>query len=465
MVFSSALFLFAFLPIALALYYVCPRRWRNAILFAVSLVFYGWGEPLYVFLMLGSITVDYFLALGMQRWRDQPRIRKALMGLSLLFNLGALFVFKYLDFILISFESLTGLTLLPATGLALPIGISFYTFQKLSYVIDVYRGRTEAQRSYIAFGTYVALFPQLIAGPIVLYRDIDEQLKHRTHTLEGFSQGVCIFIVGLAKKLLLANMIGRLWTMMNGLVPGKLSVVGAWLGIAAFTFQIYFDFSGYSDMAVGLGKMFGFSFVRNFEYPYISRSITDFWRRWHISLSTWFRDYVYIPLGGNRKGVLRRNINLLVVWAATGLWHGASWNFLLWGLYYALLLMAEKAFLGKWLERLPKWVGHVYSIVAIMLGWALFSADSMADCLITLGAMFGHNAPLFTALDAYALRSYGLMLILLVLCSLPFWKRRFLLLRQAPRDMLSVALIAIGLVVLTAVMIDSSYNPFLYFRF
>ncbi|MBQ5760955.1 MAG: MBOAT family protein, partial [Clostridia bacterium] len=352
MIFSSPLFLVLYLPLVLGIYYISPRRLKNLMLFMASLLFYGWGEPVYVSLMIFSTIVDYTHGMMVDKHRGTKKARYWLMS-SILINLSLLGVFKYSGFVVSSLNSLLG-TAIPVPALALPIGISFYTFQTMSYTIDVYRGDAPVQKDIIAFGTYVALFPQLIAGPIVRYLDVAEQMKGRTHSVDKFGEGASRFVCGLSKKVLLANTFGQIWEIM---LNGPRSLVGAWLGIICYALQIYFDFSGYSDMAIGLGKMLGFDFIENFNYPYISRSITEFWRRWHMSLGTWFREYVYIPLGGNRKGPRRQILNMLVVWLATGIWHGAGWNFLFWGLYYFLFLMIEKLFLLKHLNRIPV-LGH-----------------------------------------------------------------------------------------------------------
>lgn len=465
MVFSSLLFLFVFLPAVLLVYYLVPLKWRNAVLLAFSLVFYGWGEPVYVFVMIASIAMDYLFGLWLDRERGNGKKAKLIVTLSVALNLLIFFVFKYLDFFIENLRLIPAFSNLRPLGITLPIGISFYTFQKMSYVIDLYRGNCKAQKNAVSFGAYVTMFPQLIAGPIVKYRDVAEQLGERGYSLSRFGKGAGIFTVGLAKKVLLANTIGALYDAYKILPVSGLTTAGAWLGTIAFTFQIYFDFSGYSDMAVGLGKMLGFEFMRNFEYPYISRSVTEFWRRWHISLSTWFREYLYIPLGGNRVSKPRWFFNILIVWLVTGFWHGASWNFVLWGLYYAILLMIEKQFLLKWLEKLPRWIGHIYTAFAFTLGWGIFAcADSLRRCADWLKALFGSGA-LFCAADGYYLRSYLPAFVILTLACLPCWKKQYTALGEKTRGVLDAALICLGLLLCTAAMVDSSYNPFLYFRF
>ena len=333
MLFSSLEFLFLFMLVTIPLYFLCPLRWRNVVLLAVSLIFYGWGEPIYVFLMAFTIAVDYLFGMLVEKYSSDAKKKKLMLILAVVINLGILGFFKYADFIINNIRLIPGLDFIKPMGLGLPIGISFYTFQALSYVIDIYRADAKAQKNIVNFGAYVTLFPQLIAGPIVRYKDVDDQLTYREHSVTLAASGVRTFIAGLCKKVLLANVAGELWRAYSMLPEGELSVLGAWFGIICYSFQLYFDFSGYSDMAIGLGKIFGFRFLENFDYPYIAKSITDFWRRWHISLSSWFREYVYIPLGGNRCGVARTYINLFCVWLLTGIWHGANWNFILWGVY------------------------------------------------------------------------------------------------------------------------------------
>ena len=463
MVFSSLLFLFVYLPLTLLVYYAAPRAWRNFILFFVSLVFYGWGEPVYIALMLFSITINYAAGFLVVKYRGLDKLARRVVFGSVAVNLLLLIFFKYYDFLAVSFTQLTGLAL-PALGLGLPIGISFYTFQAMSYPIDVYRSDADVQRSFIRFGAFVTLFPQLIAGPIIRYKDVADQLNAREHSAEKFSSGVLKFTVGLCKKVLLANNIGRLWDATFATPTSELSALGAVLGVAAFSFQIYFDFSGYSDMAVGLGRMLGFEFLENFNYPYISKSITEFWRRWHISLSTWFRDYVYIPLGGNRVSRLKNYRNIFVVWMLTGLWHGASWNFLLWGVYFAILLMLEKAFLLNWLKKAPAALAHLYTLLLVMLSWAIFAIEDFGALGAYLGAIFG-GAPLANGAFWYNLRSYLPLLIVLCIASTPLAAKLYGRIPERVRAVLSPVLVLAGLLVSTAYLVDSTYNPFLYFRF
>ncbi len=466
MVFSSLTFLFLFLPAVLLVYYVLPRRARNTVLFLFSLIFYAWGEPIYVVLMLWSTVLDYCCGLLTEKYRGTKKKKLGLI-ISLIGNLGLLCFFKYTDFFLGTINSLFG-TSIGKLGLPLPIGISFYTFQTMSYTIDVYRGEAKVQRNILSFGAYVALFPQLIAGPIVRYRDVAEQLETRTYTPDRFGEGVKRFVTGLGKKVLLANNIGLLWSAVSKTPAAQLSTLGAWVGIISFAFQIYFDFSGYSDMAIGLGKLLGFEFRENFDYPYISGSVTEFWRRWHMSLGSWFRDYVYIPLGGNRKGLPVQLRNIAVVWLLTGLWHGASWNFVLWGVYYGLLLVIEKLFLLRWIKKAPA-IGRVYTLFAVLLGWVLFAFDDLGAGLSFLRVLFGGGVGLVSHAALYQLRSYLVLLVLCAVGSTPLLKRLYERLCATGREGLVLTADALRVVTLfglsLAWLISGSYNPFLYFRF
>ena len=412
MVFSTPIFLFYFLALTLLVYYLVPRKGRNVVLLISSLFFYYWGEREYVAIMFLSTAIDYVHGLLVERCkaRDNDRGARMAVASSIVFNLALLLFFKYWDFLAASLQAV-GLTFMPVLNIHLPIGISFYTFQTMSYTIDVYRDDAKVQRSLVNFGTFVTLFPQLIAGPIIKYKDLGDQIDHRTHSPEQFASGVQIFVVGLAKKVLLANNIGKLWDTILALPARELTTAGAWLGVAAFAFQLYFDFSGYSDMAVGLGRMLGFEFMRNFNYPYIAKSVTEFWRRWHISLGTWFREYLYIPLGGNRVSKPRLFFNLLVVWAATGIWHGASWNFLIWGLYFAVLLILEKAFLGKLLQKLPAALQHLYTLFLVLVSWAIFAVEDFGHMGAYLKAMFGLGGGLTNDNVSYYFFSFLPMLI------------------------------------------------------
>ena len=467
MVFSSLYFLFLYLALVLPVYYLTPVKWRNAVLLVLNLIFYGWGEPVYILIMFLSTAIDYTHGMIVEKCkaRGNDKGARAAVASSVIFNLALLFFFKYWDFLAESFASI-GLDFMPVLGIRLPIGISFYTFQTMSYTIDVYRGDARAQRNILNFGTFVTLFPQLIAGPIIKYKDLGDQIDHRDYQVEKFASGVQMFVIGLAKKVLLANSIGKLWDVYKALPGSELTVLGSWLGIVAFTFQIYFDFSGYSDMAVGLGRMLGFEFMRNFNYPYISKSVTEFWRRWHISLGTWFREYLYIPLGGNRVPKYRLFLNLMIVWAATGIWHGANWTFLLWGLYYGVLLVLEKMVWGKALGKAPAWVQHLYTMVLVIVGWALFDLDTLGHLGVYLKGMFGLSGAGFADAKAvYYLGMYLPTLVILTLASTPLgaklWNK---LPERAAKIALPVALL-LGLVLSTAYLVDATYNPFLYFRF
>lgn len=463
MLFSGIPFLFYFLPCVLFVYFIVPQKGRNAVLLAASLFFYGWGEPKFLLFMVFSIAQGYVFA----RLIGRGRRKKLFLTLSLVLSFALLGYCKYADFFIENFNAVTGLSL-PLLKIALPIGISFYTFQIASYEIDVYRGDVAAQHNFIDFAAYVAMFPQLIAGPIVRYRDIAPQLKERTHSLEAAASGASRFAVGLGKKVLVANVLAQLVSAYKA--SAEQTALYAWLYAIAFTLQIYFDFSGYSDMAIGLGRIFGFTFPENFRYPYIAKSITEFWRRWHMSLGTWFRDYLYIPLGGSRCSRIRHIFNILVVWMATGFWHGAAWNFVFWGLFYAVLLMAEKFFLLPALKK-GRALPHVYVLLAVTLGFVLFDAASLKDALHQLGTLFGAGTASGLGTEAlYMLRSYGVVLALAVLGATPLpamlWKKA----REA-KSLASVLTVAEPLCTLvllalsTAFLVDGSFNPFLYFRF
>ncbi len=471
MVFSSLLFLFRFLPAVLLAYYILPGRFHNLVLFIASLFFYAWGEPVYVVLILFSTLVDYCAGRTVAYCRAAGKKRGALLAVvfSATANLALLGFFKYGNFFLQIIHGMTGLDV-PVLHLALPIGISFYTFQTMSYTIDVYRGDAKVQKNLIAFGAYVSLFPQLIAGPIIRFRDIAQQLEQRRENLSCFCQGILRFMTGLGKKVLIANQIGVLWEEAAGMQAGELATATAWLGIAAFTLQIYFDFSGYSDMAIGLGAMFGFHFPENFNYPYESRSITEFWRRWHISLGTWFREYVYIPLGGNRKGIRRQMINLAIVWLLTGLWHGASFSFVLWGVYYGVLVVAEKLLWKPVLSKLPDFAGHIYTMFFVMIGWGIFSWQDMADAAGYWKALFFQaQAGIVNRQAMYLLSSNLVLLAIAALGSLSLPKRlteKYLLPEETVRrDVAGIFYVSILFLACVAMLVNSSYNPFLYFRF
>ena len=470
MVFSSLVFLFVFLPLTLLLYFSVPRRLRNTILLIVSLIFYAWGEPIYIILMLFSTVTDFVHGLLVERYRNQPKKAKLVVLSSITINLGLLVFFKYSTFLL------TNINLLFHTNfyipqMSLPIGISFYTFQTMSYTIDVFRQEAKAKKNMIDLGAYVTMFPQLIAGPIVRYQTIANQLDHRVESEDLFAKGIWRFTIGLGKKVLLANNIGLLWNQIQLTEMSDLSIVMAWLGLVAFGFQIYFDFSGYSDMAIGLGYLFGFELLENFNYPYISQSITEFWRRWHISLGSWFRDYVYIPLGGNRKGKKRMYLNLFIVWMLTGLWHGASWNFVLWGLYFGILIIIEKAFLLFWLSRAPRWMRHVYTIILLLIGWGLFAFEDFHQLINYFTVLFGlRNATWVNQESLYYLSQNIILFVLLTIASTPMIRLIGQKLFNSPYGSVIKAFIVpmiclLILIASTAYLVDSSYNPFLYFRF
>lgn len=461
MVFSSLLFLFLFLPAVLLLYYGSPKRTRNLVLFLTSLVFYAWGEPVYVVLMLLATVSDYSFGLLLSKPGWRPGRRKLVVASSVAINVGLLGFFKYADFLIGNANAALG-TNIPPTDLPLPIGISFYTFQSISYVIDIYRGTAKAQRNWIDFGAFVALFPQLVAGPIVQYGSIAEQLKNRRVDLALFALGVRRFLTGLAKKVLLGNNIGLLWDAISAQPPDSLPAATAWLGIVAFALHIYFDFSGYSDMAIGLGHLFGFRFNENFDKPYAAQSITDFWRRWHISLGRWFRDYVYVPLGGNRRGPWKQLRNIAVVWLLTGIWHGASWNFLLWGAYFGVVLILEKWWTLRLLAKAPRWTRHAYALLLILIGWVFFAFERLPEMGDYFLAMAGLNGqPLGNGETLYLLHANALLLVLLVVASVRGVR--------APTAKALVLLEPIWYAALfvasTAYLVDATFNPFIYFRF
>ena len=468
MLFSSIPFLFYFLPCVFVLYFLVPMRWKNTVLLLASLFFYAWGEPKFVVFMLASIVQGYVLARLVEKYRADRGRAKLFLTLSLVFSLGLLGYCKYADFFLSGFNALTGLHI-PLLRVALPIGISFYTFQILSYVVDVYRGDVKAQRNFIDLAAYIAMFPQLIAGPIVRYSDIASQLEHRTHSLADVAAGARRFVLGLGKKVLLANVFYELITTFKA--SGDRSVLFYWLYAAACVLNIYFDFSGYSDMAIGLGRIFGFRYLENFDYPYISASITEFWRRWHMSLGSWFRDYVYIPLGGNRRGRARTALNLAIVWALTGLWHGASWNFVIWGLYYGVLIILEKLVLADFREKLPGAAQHIAALLLIVVGWTVFYYTDMGCLGKHLGAMFGIGAAgLSDPVTMAVIRKYTVLPLIAAIASLPILPRLKAWLGK--HEKLEGAADIVSLVCLTALMLLSmifivgqSYNPFIYFRF
>ena len=469
MIFSSVFFMFVFLPITLLVYYLVPMAFKNLVLLFFSLIFYAWGEPVYVLLMIFSIIYNYVAGIEIDYNLAEGNERKAkyVFILDVVVNLGMLGFFKYYGFFLENINVILPFDI-PYRELALPIGISFYTFQTLSYVIDVYLGKVEVQKNIINFGAYITMFPQLIAGPIVRYSDIEKQLGKRRITLEKFGDGAAWFLRGLGKKVLLANNVGMAFDAILALPAGEMSMLSAWIGCLAYTFQIYFDFSGYSDMAIGLGKMFGFEFMKNFDYPYVSTSITEFWRRWHISLGSWFREYVYIPLGGNRVSTGKHIRNIFVVWLLTGFWHGAAWNFMFWGIYYGCILLLEKFVLGNILERLPGFVKHIYTMFFVMIGWVLFFAPSMGSALSYIGVMLGIGANgIIDGTAIYYLYNYFVLFVVLIFCSVPYTYKRFSRFPVGKKKERTIAIVCYSLIFILSVayLVNATYNPFLYFRF
>lgn len=465
--FSSLVFLFVFLPFVILIYYILPKHLRNLVLLLASLVFYAWGEPVYVFVMIFSICFNFACGLLIEKFQHNKN-SKIVLIISLIINLGILGFFKYYGFLIDNLNFVFGINL-PVKEYALPVGISFYTFQALSYVIDVYLGKVPIQKNIISFGTYITMFFQLVAGPIVQYDDIRAQLTDRKESLYKFGEGAEVFIKGLAKKVLLANNIGLLWSSVKSTPIGELTVLSSWLGILAFTFQIYFDFSGYSDMAIGLGKMFGFELVENFRYPYMSKSVTEFWRRWHISLGSWFREYVYIPLGGNRNGKLNQFRNLLVVWFATGLWHGANWNFIIWGLYFGVLLIIEKTFFDKRGKESSSGFGHLYTMLVVIVGWVIFEFEDLSHLTSFLKVMFGFGkVPFLNRQGLYYLYTNIILFVICAICSTPLLSNIIKNLRKKRGSLFNTAMITgyfLLILILTAYLVNETYNPFLYFRF
>lgn len=486
MVFSQLTFLYYFLPIVMIVYFFASDKIRNVLIFITGLLFYAWGEPFYVCLMLLSTAIDYTAGRLMAKYDDDNKKRKICLIVSVCMNVGLLAIFKYSDFLIDSFNgvfstSITNPVVLVNKALnslypfglnekrvELPIGISFYTFQSMSYTIDLYLRNIKVQKSFLNFASYVSLFPQIVAGPIVRYEDVANELESRTVNIAKISAGIGLFVKGLAKKVLLANNIGMVWTQIKAMDYSTISVATAWLGIIAFAFQIYFDFSGYSDMATGLGKMLGFEFPKNFDHPYISKSISEFWRRWHITLGSWFRSYVYIPLGGNRNGNFKTYRNLFITWALTGLWHGASWNFILWGLFFGVLIIIERLGFGKILEKLPSAVSMLYTFVMVLFGWVLFDTDTLADAGRYYAAMFGAGGSLVDSYARYTIASNAIMLTLCILISGGLGSRLISFCEEKNKRASAVAGVAVkigGLLICTAYLVGATYNPFLYFRF
>ena len=470
MIFSSIFFIFTFLPLTLLVYYLVPFKSKNLVLLIVSLVFYAWGEPVYVILMIFSILINYVSGLEIEAYQESGEEKKAKYAfiVTLVVNLLVLGFYKYYGFLLSNLNAILPFKI-PYKELALPIGISFYTFQTLSYVIDVYKGKLNAQKNPITFGAYVTMFPQLIAGPIVRYSDVEKQLSEREISRTKVSEGVAYFLRGLGKKVILANNMGLVSDAVIAMKAAETSALTAWIGAFAYTMQIYFDFGGYSDMAIGLGKMLGFDFIKNFDYPYISKSITEFWRRWHISLSSWFKEYVYIPLGGNRVSKPKAIRNLMIVWGLTGLWHGAAWNFIFWGLYYGIILILEKYIFKDAIQKMPGFLQHVYAMVLIMLGWVLFSAPTLGRALSYMGSMFGIGGGGFVDMTGfYYLKSTLILGILAILCSTPMLYKRFMHMAYTRKKYGQVLYVVayVGIFVISiAYLVNATYNPFLYFRF
>ena len=479
MFFSSLVFLLLFFTASILLYYAVPFRFKNAVILLSGILFYAWGEPIYVVVMLLSTMIDYCAGLVMNRFEGRKVPRRICLIVSVVMNLGLLGVFKYSGFIAENVNLIAGRELIDVAHMnffgldflpmnLLPIGISFFTFQSMSYTIDLYLGKIKVQKNPITFAAFVTLYPQIVAGPIVRYDDIAAELDSRRIDLDLIYDGIVRFITGLGKKVLLANGIGQLWETASACAPGELSVLTAWLGIIGYTLQIYFDFSGYSDMAIGLGKMMGFHFPENFNYPYLSKSISEFWRRWHMTLGAWFRSYVYIPLGGNRKGMARTVFNLAVTWLLTGIWHGASWNFILWGVLYGVMIILEKLFLGKLLEKLPAAVGWLYTMLLVVLGWVLFASANLSSAFGYMGAMFGGSGVLCDNTALYLLLNYGILLVIGIFAATDAWK---ILTERLSARLPSVVgyatpVLKIGVLLLCiAYLSDAGYNPFLYFNF
>ena len=467
MLFSSLTFLYAYLPIVLLIYYSSPKRYRNGCLFLVSLVFYGWGEPLYISIMILSTVVDYFNGRMVHRYRDQRHIARRFVIASVIFNIGMLAFFKYYYFLSSNLAALFGTSIIPVFQVALPIGISFYSFQTMSYPIDVYRKEAPVQNNMVAFGTYVTMFPQLIAGPIVRYQDVAEQMNERRYTIEIFYEGILRFVFGLSKKVLIANQIGSLWETISVLSAQDMTTIMSWLGMIAFALQLYFDFSAYSDMAIGLGKMLGFHLPENFKYPYLSKSMSEFWRRWHITLGTWFKEYVYIPLGGSQHGSRKTLRNMLIVWFLTGFWHGASWNFILWGLYCGIIIIVERFFLLEKLKSAPVWISHVYFLIAIYFGWMLFAFEDIGIAAIFAKASIGiAQGGFINERTIYLFISYLPLLCISVVGATPLVKQYFEKRRNTGVVLyLTPVVIMLLLLLCTASLSADTYNPFLYFRF
>ena len=480
MVFSTSIFIYLFLPVTLIIYYLMPKKGKNLIILLSGLLFYSWGEPIYVIVMLISTMIDYFAGLIMNHFEGRKVPRRICLIVSIVMNLGLLGIFKYSGFIAENINAIAGTQIIDINNMnffgieylpmnMLPIGISFFTFQSMSYTIDLYLGNVKVQKNPISFAAFVTLFPQIVAGPIVRYDDVAKELDDRSITIDLIYDGIIKFIIGLSKKVLIANSIGALWTSIKATDIANVSVVSSWLGILAFTFQIYFDFSGYSDMAVGLGKMMGFNFPKNFDYPYLSKSISEFWRRWHITLGAWFKSYVYIPLGGNRKGMARTIFNLAVTWFLTGVWHGASWNFILWGTLYGVVIILEKLFLGKLLDKIPDIFGHIYTMLLVILGWVLFDTADLPTAGAYIAKMFGFGGGAFIDSTAmYQIATYGITFIICIIGCTNLPKLAVEALKKKSAVLVNYGGIAVmtGMfIICAAYLVDQTYNPFLYFNF
>lgn len=467
MVFSSLTFLYLFLPIVMLIYYALPKKFKNFFILLSGILFYSWGEPFYVLIMLLSTMIDYCAGLFIHKFEGRRNLQRIFLIISVVMNLSLLGVFKYSGFIVTNINALFG-TAIPNPNLPLPIGISFFTFQSMSYTIDLYLGKIKVQKNPISFAAFVTLFPQIVAGPIVRYEDVAAELDDRVINLDCVYEGIVTFVTGLGKKVLIANNIGLLWSAVKAMDTGSMSVLTAWLGILAFTFQIYFDFSGYSDMAIGLGKMMGFNFPQNFNYPYMSKSISEFWRRWHITLGSWFKSYVYFPLGGNRKGKGRTIFNLAVVWLLTGIWHGASWNFILWGVLYGVMIILEKLFLRQILEKIPSFFSWFYTMLLVVLGWVLFDTADLAAAGSYIAAMFGGSGVLIDNQATYLLLNYGIVFAFCIFASTNLWARLVEFIKTKAPQIINygtpICKTAV-LILSTAYLVDASYNPFLYFNF
>lgn len=468
MVFSSLTFIYVFLPIALISYFISTNKLKNLVLLASGLIFYSWGEPIYVIVMIISIIIDYTAGRLIAYYDYSNKLRTLFLIISLSMNIGLLSFFKYSNFFIENINIMFG-TSIELPNIVLPIGISFYTFQSMSYTIDLYRRNIKVQKSIIKFSSFVTLFPQIVAGPIVRYSDIDSDIENPKISYSNFSDGILIFIIGLGKKVLLANSIGSLWSTIKDMPLYTIPILTAWIGILAFTFQIYFDFSGYSDMSVGIGKMLGFSFPKNFDYPYMSKSISEFWRRWHMTLGGWFKSYIYISLGGNRKGKFRTILNLFIVWALTGFWHGASWNFVIWGLYFGIIIIVEKLFLSRILDKIPIFISWFYSFILIILGWVIFEFTDIDNIYIYIKSMFGfNNNSLFDNNSLYYLDSYLIIFIICIFSSTNLFSKLYKkIYNKIPivLDIINPVYILFIMIICTSYIVNQNYNPFLYFRF